>query len=198
MSKVYVRTITESVGRVRRLKLILWCVGAVTVATISVACVAAPYIVDGISMRPTLRTNDMLLVWRVPKTWAWLTRSQWIPLRGSVVVIGKAPVSGETLVKRVIGVPGDTVSIAGGKVTIYNTQHPQGFNPDTAPYGKHLAPVEGTYSTQVQPGQVFVLGDNRTQNSSLDSRSSIGNIPVSVITGEVALRFYPFNRVTSF
>jgi signal peptidase I len=149
-------------------------------------------------MQPTLRTGNIVLVWRLPQTWAELTNSQYIPARSNLVVVKKLAVSNEQLVKRVIGLPGDTIKIADGRVIVYNQQHPNGFDPDNAPYGRLLLPTGGVFSTYVSDGQLFVMGDNRQQGASLDSRSSLGNITSSDLVGKVVIRIYPLNQIKLF
>ncbi len=162
------------------------------------AYVVTPVEVRGISMQPTLHTGNIVLVWEWPQTWARITNSQYIPKRGSIVVLQKTPVSGEELIKRVIGLPGDNVSIGSGKVTVSNNQNPSGFDPDVAPYGKSLVPIFGSYSTAVPPGQIFVLGDNRSLGASIDSRSSIGSIESTDIIGQAIIRVFPFDQIKLF
>jgi signal peptidase I len=190
--------IRDFFGNKRHRKVIARVILLIAVFYLVLAYVITPVEVDGISMQPTLHTGNVMLVWEWPQTWATITRSQYIPKRGSIVVLKKTPVSGEELIKRVIGLPGDTVSISGGKVTDYNSSNPGGFNPDSAPYGKDLVPVIGTYNTQVPPGQIFVLGDNRNVGASIDSRSSIGSIQSTTIIGQAVMRIYPFDKITIF
>jgi len=154
--------------------------------------------VNGISMQPTLYTGNVLVVWKLPQTWAKITSSQYIPRRSNVVIVNNTNNSGEQFVKRVIGLPNDRIYITGGAITVYNSQSPKGFNPDNAPYGKDLISTEGNFSGQVGIGQIFVMGDNRAAGASIDSRSSLGNIPSGNIVGQVVLRVYPFNKIKIF
>ncbi|HSX32956.1 MAG TPA: signal peptidase I [Candidatus Saccharimonadales bacterium] len=151
----------------------------------------APFQVQGTSMEPTLHNNQIVFVWEFPQTWAKLTGSQYVPRRGSVVIVKKSPILGEQLIKRVIGVPGDKV-IINNSLTVYNQAQPNGFDPDIAPYGKNLQKPQGVFTTQVANGQVFVMGDNRDPGASIDSRSSLGNVPSDNLVGKVVLRIFPF------
>jgi signal peptidase I len=155
-------------------------------------------VVNGISMQPTLYTGNVLVVWKLPQTWAKITSNQYIPKRSNVVIVDDTNNSGEQFVKRVIGLPNDRIYIAGGVVTVYDNKTPKGFDPDNAPYGKDLIPTEGSFSGQVGVGQIFVMGDNRAAGASIDSRSSLGNIPSGNIVGQVVLRVYPFNKIKIF
>ena len=174
------------------IKFVSLIIGIIVIFVLLLIFVIQPFEVDGISMQPTLHTGNILLVWKFPQSWAELTNSQYIPNRGNIVIIKKSPILGEQLVKRVIGLPGDKVVIANNQVNIYNYANPSGFNPDAAPFGKDLQPTIGNFNTTVGSGQIFVMGDNRTIGASIDSRSSLGNVPSGNIIGQVVLRIYPF------
>lgn len=180
-------------------------VGALVVAVLVMLFVFRSYQVDGPSMQPTLHHNDRLIIWKVPRTWARITGNPYIPNRGDIIVFAKndlaIPSNGGSreLIKRVIGLPGDRVVIENGKVTIYNKEHPDGFNPDTTlPYGSGLdltTRSEGKIDDVVGSNQVYVLGDNR--DDSLDSRT-FGQIDVNSIVGKLVLRVFPLNDAKRF
>lgn len=160
------------------------------------------YFVDGTSMTPTLQNNDRLIIDKVGKTLALIESKPYIPQRGQIIVLDSSilDVNGnnEQLIKRVIGLPGETVIIKDGVVTVKNSEHPNGFNVDEN-QGLKLAP---TYSPApleltVPSGRVFILGDNRAKGGSLDSRY-LGPIDTKEIQGKLAVRLYPFNKVSSF
>ena len=155
------------------------------------------FVVNGISMQPTLHTGQVLMVWKLPQTWADITGEQYIPKRYNLVVINNQNSEHEQLVKRVIGLPGDTVVID-NNIRIYNTLNKNGFNPNAQPFAKKLLNPVGTFYTTVDPGQVFLMGDNRFPAASIDSRSSLGNISSKDIIGQVVLRLYPFSKIASF
>jgi len=160
--------------------------------------VITPVSVNGISMQPTLRTGNIMLVYKWPQTWAKLTHTQYIPGRTNIIIIAKNSVSGEELIKRVIALPGERVNIANNQLTVYNQNDPMGFNPDNASCCTKLLEPIGTFSTTVADGQVFAMGDNRNPGASIDSRSSIGNIDSNQIIGKVVMRIYPFNQIKFF
>lgn len=160
------------------------------------------YQVDGESMQTTLYHNDRLLVWKVPKTWSKITGHEYIPHRGDIVVFveptliqhGEDP--DKQLIKRVVGLPGERVEVHNNVLTVYNDEHPQGFQPDEElPYGKVIGdtPLDGEWV--VRENQVFVVGDNR--NNSLDSRS-FGPINVNNIVGKLAVRILPLDDMKKF
>jgi signal peptidase I len=135
-------------------------------------------IVEGYSMEPNLYENQRLIV---VKAAYWFGE----PQRGEVIIFRKPiTVSGElerTLVKRVIGLPGEQIEIHDGVVYINGS-------PLEEPY------IEGTTSplskTEVPAGFYFVMGDNR--QSSSDSRSW-GLLPEGNIIGRVWLLYWPLS-----
>jgi len=183
---------------------ILIIIGAGLVALFIMLFVFRSYQVDGPSMQPTLHNNDRLIIWKVPRTWAKITKHDYIPKRGDVIVFserGLTTPDGNTkeLIKRVIGLPGDRIVIENGTAKIYNKEHPDGFNPDTTlPYGKGLDLTmqnEEKIDQTIGSDQVFVMGDNR--NNSLDSRV-FGPINANDIVGKLVLRVFPLSDAERF
>jgi signal peptidase I len=179
-------------------------VAALGLAVCLIAFVFQSYQVDGPSMETTLENNDRLIVWKIPRTWARITRHAYVPKRGDVVIFNQDNLAefGQTnvkqLVKRVVGLPGDRVVIGNGHITIYNKQHNDGFDPDaTLPYGKeHVFPTtSGNIDITLSANQVFVCGDNRTD--SLDSRA-FGPVSLNHIVGKLVLRIYPLSTIKRF
>ena len=177
-------------------------IAALVVALILTSYVFQQYEVDGPSMQTTLHNDDRLIVVKIPKTWSAITGHPYIPTRGTVVVFNQGGlynaegVQEKQLIKRVIGLPGDRVVISNNVVTIYNKQHPKGFDPDkTMAYGKVITYTTGNVDTVIKPGYVWVMGDNRPD--SLDSRY-FGPVNVKNIIGELELRIYPFNSIKVF
>ncbi len=160
------------------------------------------YQVDGPSMESTLHNNDRLIVMKLPRTWARITRHDFIPNRGDVIVFNHADGAAlegnpnKQLIKRVIGLPGDRVVIEDGTLTIFNEEYPDGFVPDKAlPYGSVIKSTPGDVDLVVPEGEVFVAGDNRT--NSLDSRY-FGTVPANDIIGKLGLRVFPFTDAKLF
>jgi signal peptidase I len=88
-------------------------------------------------------------------------------------------------IKRVVGLPGDTVEMKNGKVFVNGTLVPE-------PY-IHNAGAQDYPSTVVEPDRVFVMGDNRP--NSQDSRSALGQIPMDKIVGKAFVLLWPPSRV---
>lgn len=154
------------------------------------------YQVSGPSMENTLHHGDVVAINRWSISWAKLTSKSVRPGRGDVVLV--QPVSAvaslmndprETLIKRIIGLPGERVTIAGNKVTVYNTEHPQGFDPDAgSDWQPTMKPGDAnalpgflqSVDITIGPGEVFVMGDNRSQST--DSRV-FGTVDVDTLRG---------------
>lgn len=166
------------------------------------AYVFQSYEVDGPSMQTTLENNDRLIIWKVSRTWARFTKHDYMPARSDIVVFIKRGLYEDNstkekqLIKRVLALPGERVTVKDGKVTIYNSANPDGFLPDkTMPYGKDITTTEGNIDLTVPAGEVFVVGDNRA--NSLDSRY-FGPIPASDIVGKLAARILPLGTAEKF
>lgn len=160
------------------------------------------YNVVGPSMETTLYTGDRLIVNRLPVTWAALRGESYIPERGQVIVF-KNPhfsrgIEDEFIVKRVIGLPGERVVLKDGSYTVYNSEHPEGFNPDDANNGEPGSPTTGEVDTTVPDGELFVSGDHRTGAYSYDSRNGLGTIPLYDVVGPVGARIFPFTKIRGF
>ncbi len=121
-----------------------------------------------------------------PGDWVIARRVSGVPERGDVVVFRDPTGSGMNLVKRVIGLPGETVSITNGRVGI-----------DGAILADRWAVGVTTHDGEwdVPPGHVWVLGDNRGASRS-DGRT-IGPTPLEDVGWQVVARYWPKNRIGS-
>lgn len=160
------------------------------------------YNVVGPSMETTLYTGDRLIVNRLPVTWATLKGEVYIPDRGQVIVF-KNPhfskgIEDEYIVKRVIGLPGERVVLKDGTYTVFNDQHPEGFNPDDTNHDEPGSPTTGEIDVVVPSGELFVSGDHRTGAYSYDSRNGLGTIPLYDVIGPVSARIFPFTKIRGF
>lgn len=159
--------------------------------------------VEGPSMEKTLYTGDRLIVDRLPVTWSQLQNKQYVPERGQVIVF-KNPLytvgsTDEYIVKRVIAFAGEKVVLKDGHFTVYNDKNPNGFNPDDANHGEPGSPTSGADNEwNVPDGTIFVSGDHRQGNYSLDSRNGLGFIPLFDVIGPVGIRIYPFTGIRTF
>ena len=141
--------------------------------------------VDGHSMEPNLHDKELILV----DKWTYLFHA---PTRGDVIVFVAPPAPTEDYVKRIIGVPGDVITINNGAPTVdgvtlnetYVRPANMGATPGDMPVNKMIVP----------PDDYFVLGDNRVGSS--DSRTW-GLLPRKNIIGRAALVYWPFGQDNS-
>lgn len=166
------------------LYLVLAGIIALTVRTYLIA----PYIVVGASMEPTFEQYHYLLI-------DMFTYRYHEPERGDVLVLDLPQNESRALIKRLIGLPGETIRIENNTVHIVNENHPEGFTL-SEPYlaTENAGGPVGT-TVALKPGEYFVLGDNRRVSS--DSRVW-GVLPARDIVGRVAVRLYPFSLISLF
>jgi signal peptidase I len=153
--------------------------------------------VVGSSMVPTLNDTDYIIVSKIGKTISGFENRAYTPNRYDVVVFRYPKDPSLIFVKRVIGLPGDRVVVKDNHVTVYNTDNPQGINPDTNLYQRSADTTQGTFDDIVPQGSIFVLGDNRTPSGSFDSRDW-GFLPSSYIVGTAAVRLLPLDQFRLF
>lgn len=175
-------------------------------AVLLVLFVFQTYQVSGESMQNTLQNNDRLLVWKGTRTLDHLLGKQYVPNRGDIVIINESNLSacgqtGKTIIKRVIGLPGERVVYRASRYTVYNHTHPKGFDPDTTlGYGKANTalfddPDAATVDLTLGSSQVFVSGDHRAD--SCDSRA-FGPVQTSDIVGHMVARIFPLSDAKRF
>ncbi len=150
------------------------------------------YRVENISMEPNFHEGQFLIINRfaycpglhldVPvvnlhfeKSWCL-----WTPRRGDVIVFHYPPDPSKDFIKRVIGLPGETVEVRNGGVYINGELMSEPFGPNP---GSYSAPP-----VTLAPEQIYVMGDNR--NSSSDSHVW-GPVPMSDVVGRAVLRYWP-------
>ncbi len=141
--------------------------------------IAQPFVVEGLSMYPTFDDKDYLIVDE-------LSYRFHAPARGDVIIFRYPGNPSVFYIKRVIGLPGEQVSIREGIVTVTKAS---GENLTlTEPY---VVAEDATYTdtTTLGPDQYFVMGDNRPKSS--DSRVW-GPLPKDDIIGRAYVRVYPF------
>ena len=128
--------------------------------------------VDGFSMNPSLQDGEYILVSK-------LSYKTGEPERGDIVVFRFPLDPKQDLIKRVIGLPGESITVRDGKVTINGT-------PLEEPYIAAPPIYNGTWT--VPEGQLFVLGDNR--NESKDSHEW-DFLPLENVIGKAILIYWP-------
>jgi signal peptidase I len=140
--------------------------------------VAQPFVVNGASMDPTFESGEYLIVDQ-------LTYHFESPKRGSVIIFKYPKDPSKYFIKRIIGLPGDTVIIDNGKVTIKNAVNSDGIILDE-PYIEY--PRVDSMTVEIKDDEYFVLGDNRAASS--DSRVW-GTLPDNLIVGRPIVRLLP-------
>ncbi len=148
--------------------------------------------VEGPSMEPTLHRGQVLLISRIgisgltrqayasthPDT--PLNTDGWVPPRGAIVTLIHPTDPNTMLVKRIVGLPGETISIDRGQVYINGA-------PLDEPYVK-FHDTQSMSRIQIPANSIFVLGDDRPASG--DSRS-FGPVPRTNLQGVVILRYWP-------
>jgi signal peptidase I len=183
-------------------------VAAVFLGTVFInSFVFQSFSVEGPSMQKTLFTGDRLIVSRVPVTIDQVQGRAYVPDRGQVIVF-KNPLfaqgtGDEYIVKRVIAFAGERVVLKDGHYTVYNSDHPNGFNPDDTNHGEPGSPTVGAVDEVVPSGSIFVSGDHRQADEhgtpySLDSRNGLGTIPLYEIIGPAFARIFPLQGLRLF
>lgn len=139
-----------------------------------------PFFVNGQSMEPNFHTGDYLIIDEISY------RLQ-EPQRGEVIVFKYPQNPSQRYIKRIIGLPGETVEIKEGKVMIYGENYSGLLDEENYLPGLEYTP--GDEKVILSEGEYFVLGDNREH--SYDSRRW-GVLPESLIIGRTLLKIRPF------
>lgn len=144
-----------------------------------------PFFVKGASMESNFEDGDYLLVDEISYRFEK-------PARGDVIVFRYPEDRSQFFIKRVIGLPGETVEIKNDKVIIYNAKNPGGIAL-TENYLDSKQETLGNMLMRLDENEYFVLGDNRLASS--DSRRW-GPVNKTLITGKAFLRAWPIGRAT--
>ena len=144
-----------------------------------------PFYVKGASMEPNFYDHEYLIIDE-------LTYRFRDPFRGEIVVFKYPRDPSQYFIKRVIGLPGETVEVTGGNVIIYNTEHPNGVVVEEEYLDESTT---GKVRVTLGENEYYVFGDNR--DSSLDSRS-FGPITRDDVIGRVWVRGLPVSRIGTF
>ncbi len=144
-----------------------------------------PFEVNGQSMYPNFHDREYVLT-------NLITLRFGPPTRGDVIVFKAPPDPEKDFIKRVIGLPGDTVMVKNGNVYVNNQVYDESsyLNSDVKTYGGAFLKDGDTVT--VPTGAYFVMGDNRPYSS--DSREW-GFVPAGNIIGKSFLVYWPLNEV---
>lgn len=132
--------------------------------------------VEGNSMEPSLHDGEFVVVNRLAYRWS-------PPQRGDIIVFYAPPDPSRRFIKRIIGLPGDSVRVSGGQVYVNQVEISE-------PY--ILSPPRYSGSWTVGKNELFVLGDNRNNS---DDSTSWGMLPMNMVIGKAVLVYWPYNDV---
>lgn len=159
------------------LKIVL---SAIVIAFLITQFFVSSTVVEGTSMLETLHDGDRLFVMKQGIRVDQLNRGD--------VVVFHAPDENRDYIKRVIAFPGEFVQIADGLVYI------NGKRLDEPYINTEKTEVGPTNEWLVEEGRLFVLGDNRMEGASKDSRI-FGTIAADAVVGRAAFRYFPFDQI---
>ena len=144
-----------------------------------------PRRVQQTSMYPTLHDGDIVFLYKLDH----------IIRRGDIIVFN-SPTSNEKLIKRVIGLPGETISFENGNLLINNTRFVENSDRTETDYNQPVgnSPIATPSGTKLGEDEYFVMGDNR--DVSYDSRS-FGPIKRSSILGKAEAVLWPVDRIST-
>ena len=154
---------------------------ALMIAALVVVFVVQPVKVEGTSMLPRLHDGERIFVNKL----IYYDEYRWAPKveRGDIVVFWFPDDPAKSYIKRVVGLPGDTVELREGSVLINGSMLNEGYlDPKSNLSTRSLAPA------YVKPNYYFVMGDNRDNSS--DSRTW-GLVPKKYVYGKALLRYWP-------
>jgi signal peptidase I len=148
---------------------------ALAVAALLVTFVGQPFVVEGSSMEPSLQQGERLVVSKVAYRFGR-------PSRGDIVVFRSPFDRRVRFIKRVVGLPGETIAIRDGQVWIDGRSLSEEYLTDV---------TLGEFGPErVPPGRLFLLGDNRS--NSRDSRyPEVGFISVRELVGKAVAVYWP-------
>ena len=147
--------------------------------------IAQPFLVSGASMSPNFETGHYLIVDQLSYNFE-------NPQRGDVIIFRYPQNPKKFFIKRIIGLPNETIILKDKKITIKNSESLDGFDLDEK-YIKNFS--NNDLTAIIGEGEYFVLGDNRP--ASLDSRVW-GVLSEKMIIGRAVLRLFPFNQIELF
>ena len=145
-----------------------------------------PFNVKGASMEPNFHNNEYLIIDEI----SFRVRN---PERGEIVVFRYPKDPSQYFIKRVIGLPGETIDITDGIVRIENVEYPNGFILNESYLSGDA--TEGRKKVTLGVDEYFVMGDNRDE--SMDSRV-FGPVTKKELIGRVWIRGLPISQFSTF
>lgn len=145
-----------------------------------------PFFVIGISMEPNYHQGEYLLVNQLAYRLSPIKR-------GEVVVFKYKNDTSRNYIKRIIGLPKESVEVKDGKIFIFNQENPNGFQLEENYVPKDIETFGNVFAT-LGDNEYFVLGDNRYPNASSDSREW-GVLPQNLIIGKAWIKLWPLAEI---
>ncbi|MFH1890776.1 MAG: signal peptidase I [Candidatus Kuenenbacteria bacterium] len=146
-----------------------------------------PFYVKGASMEPNFYDREYLIVDEISYRFDE-------PARGDVIVFKYLYDRSQYFIKRIIGLPGETVKLEDGKIMISDINNIDGFTLNEYKYLPNTH-TQGVENIKLSADEYFIMGDNRS--ASLDSRM-FGPIQKDDIVGKIWIRGWPFNKIKVF
>lgn len=140
----------------------------------------APIKVDGKSMMPTFENNDRVIISKMHK------------IEPFDLIVFHSPVSSTDYIKRVIGLPGDTIEVKDDILYVNDKKYEEPYLKNNKKNLLQKEKLTEDLKETVPKGSLYVMGDNR--HNSEDSRN-FGFILKENVVGEVVLRYYPLNQI---
>lgn len=145
--------------------------------------------VDGSSMYPTFEDRDLLIVKKYENI---INPNKYT--RGDIIIFSPPTKDNKKLyIKRVIGLPGDKISIEEGKIYINDTPLNEAYIED----GLYTEAIYLDAPYRIPEDELFVVGDNRQPGGSIDSRT-FGDVPFKNVVGKVCYRVFPLTKIRHF
>lgn len=146
--------------------------------------ILTPNQIKGASMEPTFYTGEYILTSRITYKFKRMERGD--------VVVFKSPKNPDIeYIKRIIGLPGDVITITDGEVKVNENLLPENYIAATTNLWEGGC-IKNSEPYNVPDGEVFVMGDNRPRSS--DSREFC-SVPVQSLIGYVFFRYFPANKM---
>jgi len=150
-----------------------------------------PFVVHGSSMEPNFENGQYLIIDEISYRFS-------DPQRGQTVVLKYPKDPKQFFIKRIVALPGETVQIENGRVTVYNEANPKGITLDESylpnqglTYPHDVSLIAGSRTLTLKADEFFVMGDNRLASS--DSRDW-GALKRGNIVGKVFVRVLPIAK----
>lgn len=179
----------ENYSKAKEIWLFIWETAKIIIISLAIIVpiryyLVQPFFVKGASMEPNFEDGDYLLIDEI----SYRLNE---PKRGDVIVFRFPENPSQHYIKRIIGLPGETVEVKNNRVKVYDKKYETGFVL-AEDYLSINQKTLGDQNLKLGDKEYFVMGDNRLQSS--DSRRW-GAVPENLITGKAFLRLWPLSKI---